>query len=257
MRNSRNPILLIVKSFVFYFLFSIFTIVYSSFCLAAKPFVSLKLKHTLISFWAPAYLWLMDVICGVEYTLHGSENLGGEPAVVMSKHQSDWETIAMLKFFNPQSTVVKKELLNIPFFGWAMRIKDPIAIDREQKTSSLKQLLKEGQENLKKGCWIVIYPEGTRITPGEQSSYSPGGALLAQKAGVSVIPLAHNAGEFCPPKKYIKYPGNIDVVIGPRIDTQGLKSKEIMAQTEAWIRKTMLEISPLEREAVQKRSQTE
>jgi 1-acyl-sn-glycerol-3-phosphate acyltransferase len=140
--------------------------------------------------------------------------------------------------------VAKKELLSIPFFGWCLKIKDPVVIDRSKKSNALKQLLSQGKENLEKGCWVMIFPEGTRVAPGEASEYSSGGALLAQKAGVSVIPIAHNAGEFCPPRGYLKYPGTIQVVVGPEISTEGKKTKAVMNEVETWIRSTMAEISP-------------
>ena len=236
--------MLTIRSIIFYIAFGIATIIYSFICITLAPFLSLEKKHALIAVWGKIFLWLLDQICGVKYRVTGLKGIGEQPAVIMSKHQSDWETFAFLTLFNPQSTVAKKELLAIPFFGWVLKIKDPIIIDRSQKTNALKQLISQGKENLKKGCWVMIFPEGTRVAPGETSVYSSGGALLALKAGVSVVPIAHNAGEFCPPRAYIKYPGTIDVVVGPPISTQGKKAKVIMEEVESWIRSTMAEISP-------------
>lgn len=235
---------LISRSIIFYLAFSLTTILYSFVCLALAPFLSLEKKHALIAVWGKQFLWLIDVICGVKYRVTGLEGVGEQASVIMSKHQSDWETFAFLTLFNPQSTVAKKELLAIPFFGWCLKIKDPIIIDRSQKTNALKQLISQGKENIKKGCWVMIFPEGTRIAPGEASVYSSGGALLAIKAGVPVVPIAHNAGVYCPPRGYIKYPGTIDVVVGAPISTEGKKAKVVMEEVEGWIRSTMAEISP-------------
>lgn len=243
MPSPINRALLVIRSIIFYLIFVLVTIVYSSLCLLIGPFLPFKKKHALIAFWGQLFLWLIELICGVKYRIRGREFIGNEPAVVMSKHQSDWETYAFLTLFNPQSTVVKKELFAVPFFGWALKLKDAIGIDRSQKTSALKQLIEQGTTNIEKGCWIMVFPEGTRTAPGESSTYSPGGALLAQKAHVAITPIAHNAGELCPPRGYIKYPGTIDVVIGPKISTEGKKAKAIMEEVETWIRSTMAEIS--------------
>jgi len=244
MRLQTPTFSLIFKSIIFYLFFALVTILYTLPCITLAPFLSLEKKHALIAVWGKMFLWLIDVICGVKYNIQGLDQVSDKPAVVMSKHQSDWETFAFLTLFNPQSTVAKKELLSIPFFGWCLKIKDPVVIDRSKKTNALKQLLAQGKENLEKGCWVMIFPEGTRVAPGEASEYSSGGALLAQKAGVSVIPIAHNAGEFCPPRGYIKYPGTIQVVVGPEISTKGKKTKAVMNEVESWIRTTMAEISP-------------
>lgn len=243
MPGPTNRSLLVIRSMIFYLLFVLVTIFYSSFCLLIGPFLPFEKKHALIAFWGQLFLWLIEFICGVKYRIRGREFIGNAPTVVMSKHQSDWETYAFLTLFNPQSTVVKKELLAIPFFGWALKLKDAIGIDRSQKTSALKQLIEQGTTNIEKGCWIMVFPEGTRIAPGQPSTYSSGGALLAQKARVAITPIAHNAGELCPPRGYIKYPGTIDVVIGPKISTEGKKAKAIMEEVETWIRSTMAEIS--------------
>ncbi|MBL4606780.1 MAG: 1-acyl-sn-glycerol-3-phosphate acyltransferase [Pseudomonadales bacterium] len=244
MSTPKTTPTLFIKSILFYILFAIVTVLYTLPCVVLAPFLSLKNKHAVIAVWGKMFLWLIERICGVKYEVSGLDKVSNKPAVVMSKHQSDWETFAFLTLFNPQSTVAKKELLTIPFFGWCLKIKDPVIIDRSKKTNALKQLISQGKENLKKGCWVMIFPEGTRVAPGEPSEYSSGGAFLAQKAGVSIIPIAHNAGEFCPPRGYIKYPGTIQVVVGPEISTEGKKAKAIMKEVESWIRSTMAEISP-------------
>lgn len=246
MPSPINRALLVLRSMIFYLTFVLVTIFYSSLCLLIGPFLPFEKKHAMIAFWGQMFLWLIEFICGVKYRIRGREFIGNAPTVVMSKHQSDWETYAFLTLFNPQSTVVKKELFAVPFFGWALKLKDAIGIDRSQKTSALKQLIEQGVTNIQKGCWIMVFPEGTRTAPGQPSTYSSGGALLAQKAGVAITPIAHNAGELCPPRGYIKYPGIIDVVIGPQISTEGKKAKVIMDEVETWIRSTMAEISAKE-----------
>ncbi len=190
--------------------------------------------------WGRLNLWAVDVICGLSYRVHGMENLPRENCIVLSKHQSAWETIALRALLPSQNTwVIKRELLWIPFFGWGIAALDPIAIDRTGGRQALKQLLQDGRKWLEAGRWVVIFPEGTRVALGEHRKYNPGGALLAEKTGYPILPVAHNAGVFWRRRGLLKYPGVIELVFGEPISTKGLKAAEINQKVEDWIEGTI------------------
>jgi 1-acyl-sn-glycerol-3-phosphate acyltransferase len=180
-------------------------------------------------------LFLARFICGVRYCVLGTENIPKEPAIVLSKHQSAWETLAFQQIFPPQVWVLKKELLHIPFFGWGLAMTSPIAINRSQGKAALKQIIRQGRDRLQKGLWIIIFPEGTRIDPGKKGRYGIGGAWLATNTGVSVVPVAHNAGVLWGKNSFIKFPGTITVSIGEPIDPAGMDANELNNKVEEWI----------------------
>ncbi|OMH28416.1 1-acyl-sn-glycerol-3-phosphate acyltransferase [Motiliproteus sp. MSK22-1] len=188
------------------------------------------------------FLWWGKVVCGVRYEVVGLDNLpksGGY--VILANHQSEWETFFLQVATGPLSTVLKKELLKIPFFGWALALLKPIAIDRSERSGALKQILKQGKERLKSGIPVLIFPQGTRVKAGQLGRFNKGGAMLACSAKVPVVTIAHNAGEFWPSKSFLKYPGVIKVVIGPVIDTQGGSVDEIHQQSKDWLEQQLLE----------------
>ena len=188
-------------------------------------------------------LFLLRHLCGIRYQILGAENIPKTPSIVLSKHQSAWETLAFQKIFPPQVWVLKKELLLIPFFGWGLAMTSPIAIDRKSGKKALEQIVEQGRERLKQGFWIVIFPEGTRIPPGKRGKYRIGGAWLATHTNVPVVPVAHNAGEFWGRNSFIKMPGTITVSIGKPIDPTGMEAGELNEKVEAWIENEMLRIS--------------
>ena len=188
-------------------------------------------------------LFLLWHLCGLRYRIIGAENIPKTPSIVLSKHQSAWETLAFQEIFPPQVWVLKKELLRIPFFGWGLAMTSPIAIDRSARKKALEQIVEQGKDRLKQGFWIVIFPEGTRIPPGQRGKYRIGGAWLATRTNVPVVPVAHNAGEFWGRNSFVKYPGTITVSIGQPIDPSGMEAGELNAQVEAWIEAEMLRIS--------------
>ena len=177
------------------------------------------------------------------YRILGKENIPDKPCIVISKHQSAWETLAFQVIFPPQVQVVKKELLRIPFFGWGLAVLSPIAIDRGAGMRALKQLEEQGIERLKQGFWIIVFPEGTRIKPGTKGAYHPGGAWLAARSGTTVLPVALNSGEFWARKAFLKRPGTITVSIGKPIDPAGMKPGELNARVETWIEQEMARIA--------------
>jgi 1-acyl-sn-glycerol-3-phosphate acyltransferase len=203
-----------------------------------------SVRYWLSKLWVQSLLWAAKVCCGITHEIEGLENLPKDrPAIVLSKHQSAWETVAFRVFLPVHTTLLKRSLLWIPFGGWALATLKPIAIDRENQRAALKLLMEQGSSALQEGLWVVVFPEGTRTAPGENKKFSAGGAMLAHKTGYPVIPLALNAGEVWPRYSFLKYPGVIKVKIGPVIETEGKKAKEINDQAEAWVAQAMTEIT--------------
>jgi len=185
-------------------------------------------------------LWLLKVICRLEYRVEGLEQIPARASIILAKHQSAWETIFLRAILPLEQTwVLKRELTGIPFFGWALSLFDPIAIDRSAGRAAIKQLLLDGEKWLDAGRWIVIFPEGTRVKPGSKHRYGIGGAILAERSGAPVVPIAHNAGVFWGRRSLIKLPGVIDVVVGAPIYTESQKAPKINAEVEAWIEATV------------------
>ena len=237
-----NLFLLYCRSVLLFALVLAFTIVIA-FMILTIGLLANTLRFKLARFWAACTLFLAKSICGIDYHVTGLESISKDHnAIVLCKHQSAWETIFLTMLLPPSCILLKKSLLWIPFWGWAMATLKPIAIDRSSPKEALSQLLKQGAKRLQEGYWIVMYPEGTRTVPGEQRKFSASGSLLAQRTGFAVIPIAHNAGEFWPRNSFLKYPGVIQVKIGPVISVQGRKSKEINAEAENWIINALQEI---------------
>jgi 1-acyl-sn-glycerol-3-phosphate acyltransferase len=226
--------MIFLRSLIFLLVKALMTIPFSLITLMTFPFPPLA-RYRVIAQWSAIVNWLSRVIVGITYRVEGIENLPAEPAVILSKHQSAWETIVFQQIFPPLSFVLKKNLLYIPFFGWGLALFSPIAIDRGAGREALKQIEAQGRERLKSGFWVLIFPEGTRVAPGEAGRFQVGGAWLAVKAGVSVVPVAHNAGRFWPKNGFLKYPGEIVVKIGKPIPAGGRKAAQVLAESENWI----------------------
>ena len=192
-------------------------------------------RDPIIGSWAKLNMWTLRKICGVSYRVHGEENIPQGPAIILSNHQSAWETLFFQLLFPPLSFILKRQLLWIPFFGWGLAAYRPIAIDRSRKVKALDQLITQGRARLDEGRWLVIYPEGTRMPPGEPGKFQIGGAMIAAKTGAPVVPVAHNAGLFWPKNGLVKNPGTVDIIVGPTIDTTGKKAREINEEAERWI----------------------
>ncbi len=180
--------------------------------------------------------WL-KISCGVSYQVLGRENIQAvkQPCMVLSKHQSAWETLFLQGLFWPSSTILKKELLNIPFFGWGLRALYPIAIDRSNPRAALRQVKTKGVEHLQAGFNIILFPEGTRMQLGERGTYARSGADIALDGNVDILPVALDAARCWPPKSFIKKPGIITVSVGSAIKVEGKSSKEVTKEVENWI----------------------
>jgi len=230
--------MIILRSALFALLQTLLTIVFGIISLLTFPFGPLT-RYRIISQWNHLIVWLARVICGIRYEVRGLENLPKTPVVVMAKHQSAWETIALPILLPPQVIVLKRELLLIPFFGWGMRMLSPIAINRSAGKEALKQIVAQGRDRLGKGFWVLIFPEGTRIKPGETGRYGIGGAWLATHTQTPVLPIALNAGEVWPKNALLKRPGTITLSIGPVIESTGLKADELNQKVRDWIEAEM------------------
>ncbi len=194
-----------------------------------------KRQYWVVSRWANFMLWWLKVSVGINYKLEGNTDIPAGPMILISNHQSMWETFTFQVLFPRQCTVLKKELLNVPFFGWSLRLLDPIAIDRKAPVAAGEQLIEQGVERLKRGCWVVIFPQGTRTPPGTSRPFARGGATLAVTSGIPILPVAHNSGLFWRPKQFIKRPGTVHLVIGNPINPKGYEPKALNNEVQHWI----------------------
>ncbi|MDO9167803.1 MAG: lysophospholipid acyltransferase family protein [Methylobacter sp.] len=193
--------------------------------------------------WCAIISWMTQVFCGLTYEVEGLEHIDPQhPAVILSNHQSAWETLALRYILPPHSVVIKRELLYFPIWGWSLLTLKSIVINRKNQRASLRALLEQGTRYLNEGLSVLVFPEGTRAGAREVLKFNIGGAMLAHKTGFPVIPVAHNAGDFWPRYSFLKYPGVIKLKIGPPIETKGRKAGDINAEAEAWIKQAMEEM---------------
>ncbi|HEY7774633.1 MAG TPA: lysophospholipid acyltransferase family protein [Marinagarivorans sp.] len=232
--------LALIRTSIFVAVCTVLTVVYGITSLLLGG-LSQVTRHRIIISWCHLVIALARWICGVKYEVIGRENLDGlsEPMVVLSKHQSTWETLYLQILFFPASTILKKQLLDIPFFGWGLAGLRPIAIDRENPRDALRQVKAGGIEGIKDGLNIILFPEGTRMEAGERGKYARSGAEIAIASGAKVVPIAMNAGLYWPNKTFTKYPGTIQFVIGQPIDSANKTSRDLTAEVEHWIETTM------------------
>ena len=181
--------------------------------------------------------------CNLDYQIKGRENIPDKASLVLSNHQSTWETLAFQDFLPNQLWVLKKELFRVPVFGWGLALMSPIAIDRSAGKKAVDQIVEQGEQKLSQGRWVILFPEGTRIAPGVDSKFKMGGFIFATRINHPVLPVAHNAGEFWPKHSFIKYPGTITVSIGEPVYANGMKAEEVKDKIESWIKQELKEIS--------------
>ena len=232
----------LVRSVLFLVIVTTWTVILCTFLLLCfwLPHHTLRqLGHL----WTTPVTWLIKHLLGIRYELRGQENIV-EPAVILSKHQSAWETIVLQEIFPDVLFVWKKELKLIPFFGWALALMPMISIDRGAGKNALNQLVTQGKLRLSQGYSVVVFPEGTRVEPGQKKRYKVGGAFLAVDSGMPLIPVALNSGEVWGRNAFLKRPGKVVVSIGPRIDTTGIGAEEANRRAEQWMENEMRLISP-------------
>jgi 1-acyl-sn-glycerol-3-phosphate acyltransferase len=242
------------KTVLFYLLLAFSACFWCTLSVFVAPFLPFRARYRfVVQNWCRCAVWLAKVVVDIRYEVKGLENIPAQPCVILAKHQSTWETFFLSAFFEPLSQVVKRELLYVPFFGWAMAMLKPIAIDRSNPKAALKQLAKQGHERLGQGAWVLIFPEGTRIPTGQIGKFSRGGAALAVNAGLPVLPVAHNAGVFWPKEGWRKTPGTIQVVIGPVMHAEGSGPRAIAELNDrafAWVAQAQRDIGALAADAV-------
>lgn len=233
--------MLVTRSLLFALCSATSTTVFGLLSLFTFPF-PYRWRYRFITLWTHFNLWCLETICGLSYKVEGLENIPARNGIILCKHQSAWETLALQQIFPPQVWLLKRELLWIPLLGWGLAALDPIAINRKAGRRALQQTIAQGRQRLASGRWVVIFPEGTRVAPGTSGRYAAGGALLAEKSGCPVVPVAHNAGHFWPRNSFIKRPGTIRIALGPVIESTGRSAEEINALAESWIEGKMQEI---------------
>jgi 1-acyl-sn-glycerol-3-phosphate acyltransferase len=225
-----------LRSLVFTVFFLLFTFCYAICFVIVAGLLPWHGRFALARLWARTLLAALRILCGLSYRVEGLENLPKDGAcIALMKHSSAWETFAQAAILPPQVWVLKRELLWIPFIGWGLRLLRCIAIDRGAGGAAVRQLIEQGRQRLNDGQWIVVFPEGTRMPPGETRRYGVGGAAVAVDTGRPVVPVAHNAGYFWPRRGLMKKPGCIRVVIGPPITTQGRDAREINEEAQRFI----------------------
>lgn len=227
--------MILVRSLIFFVLMTLVVVVFGV-LLTLLGWLPTGWKEAIANTWADVTLWLLKVVCRLDYRVEGRENLPEGGVIIMAKHQSAWETIALRSIVRGrQSWVLKRELMWLPVFGWALAVLRPIAIDRSAGRRAVGKVVEQGKRYLEQGRRVMIFPEGTRTAPGVPGRYGKGGAILAEHTGMPVIPVAHNAGVFWKRRGILKYPGTIEVRIGPPIATTGRKATAIIRDVEAWI----------------------
>ncbi len=239
-----------IRSAIFMVLIVLWTIPFSILCMltAILPY---RARYAFTSVWNRVTIFAARWILGIRYELRGVENLPekGRGAVVLAKHQSAWETIFLLYALgNPLCFVFKRELLMVPFFGWGLGLLRMVAIDRNSGQDAMTQTVDQARVRLADGVWMIMFPEGTRIAPGEPSKFRSGGSRLAVSLNAPIIPIAHNAGECWPKKPWVKQAGKITVSIGPLIETVGRPVNEVHKEMVGWIETEMTRL-PKAREA--------
>jgi 1-acyl-sn-glycerol-3-phosphate acyltransferase len=232
-----------IRLFLFYAGIIPATIIIATFGWLCAPLPDLWC-YRIITSWSHFFIWWVKVTCGLRYKVIGKKNLPQAPFVVLCNHQSMWETIFMQVLLPPQSWVLKRELLWIPFFGWGLALIKPIAVYRD-RLADVKFILQQGKKRINAGRCVVFYPEGTRIQPGKTKRYSRTGAALAIDANIPVVPIAHNAGNFWPRGPWIKRPGIITIKIGEPIMPKGHDASSLTKSVEAWNNQQKGEMTPV------------
>ena len=228
---------------LFFALPAILLTIVASVLVLVTAVLPVRVRFAIIRVWYTLVLGLCAQVLGLRYRLIGRENIPSGACVVLARHESAWETIALQQIFPPVVFVLKKSLLKIPFLGWALAASRMISIDRSAGRDALRQVLTQGKKRLAEGISVVVFPEGTRTLPGESRRFKPGGAHLAASANAPAVPVAHNAGDFWT-KRFAKQAGEITVSIGPAIDPDGKTAEEINRLAEAWIAAEMRRIAP-------------
>lgn len=223
-----------LRTYLFYLCWALVTIPWGI-CIVIMCVLPLPIRHRIASVWADITMFLLRIICGIKYEIHGKENVPKVPVVMAVNHQSTWETIFLPIVIRKQVWVLKKELLYIPFFGWSMALLGAIAIDRSKRRQAMEEVITQGQNRLARGFSVVMFPEGHRFAPTAPLRFQSGAARLATELKVPLLPIAHNSGQFWPHGGAM-HSGTIHLWIGEAIDTKDKSAKEVNTLAENWVR---------------------
>jgi len=227
----------ILRSTIFYFGYLGSGFLASTIACLIGPFIGLEKRLKLFALWPKFTNWYLHLTCGIKVNVIGQENLPNSPCVIVSNHQGQWETFSMQYLFHPVCTLLKKELLYIPLWGWAMKMLHPIAINRDKPKEAIVQTLEEGSDRLERGLYVLLFPEGTRVKAGRVGKYARSGFELAKRNNVKVLPLCHNSGDCWPAHKFIKKSGTINLHIGEPFFVED--SKESAEQVQQWVERKL------------------
>jgi len=235
--------MILLRSLLYTTLLFLVTLVFGVIVLASALLpLTIEQRYAIPRAWGRFLTWLAGAICGLRYVVEGQQNLPDKPFISLWKHSSAWETMAQMFVVPTASWLLKREVIWIPVIGWAVSTYKPIAINRSAGHSAVNQVVRQGRERLAAGMGVIVYPEGTRVAPGQTRKYGISGALLATETGTMVVPIAHNAGHFWKRRSILKRPGLIRVVIGPPIDPAGLTAREVNERAQQWIEAKIAEI---------------
>jgi 1-acyl-sn-glycerol-3-phosphate acyltransferase len=233
----------VLRALLFYAGYAALTILWGSLSVLVAWAIPYRTRFRfVIGVWTRLVLGWLRICCGIRHEITGLENIPDRACIVFVKHESTWETLFIQTLFAPQATLIKRELLLIPFFGWAFWLLRPIAIDRGDARAALRTLIREGKRRLADDIWVALFPEGTRVPVGESRSFQMGGPALAESSEAPVLVVAHNAGDFWPAHRLVKIPGTIRVIVSKPIACAGLRARDIRREAETWLEQAMLEL---------------
>jgi 1-acyl-sn-glycerol-3-phosphate acyltransferase len=233
-------------SLAFTAFFPLWTFFYAIFFVLACLFLPFRGRFALARLWARVILAVLKITCRLDYRVEGAERLPAGNHIALMKHSSSWETVAQAVLLPPHVWVLKRELIWIPFVGWGIRQLRAIAVNRGAGPAAVREVIEQGKARLAEGEWIVVFPEGTRMPPGETRRYGVSGAMLAAETGRLVVPVAHDSGYFWPRRGLWKRRGTIRVVIGPPIEAAGRNPRDINAEAQSWIERHSTRAEPSE-----------
>jgi 1-acyl-sn-glycerol-3-phosphate acyltransferase len=224
-----------IGSLVFTVFFMAWTFLYAIFFVLACLLLPFRGRFQLARVWAHVILWVLRWTCHLEHRIEGTERLPPGNHIVLMKHSSSWETVAQALLLPAQVWVLKRDLTWIPFVGWGILQLHAIAVNRRGGAAAVRDVLEQGRRRLSEGEWVVIFPEGTRMPPGETRKYGASGAMLAAATGKFIVPIAHDSGYYWPRRGLMKKPGVIRVVIGPPISVGERDPREVNLEAQRWI----------------------
>ena len=247
MSQSLPPRFVIQFRSALYWLLLMVSTVVLAFPVILGSFISKSFCERCVRFWVVLNMQALETICKLRFRIEGEENIPPGPCIIFSKHQSTWETLFIKWRFPKAIFVAKRELVLIPFFGWALASLKFILINRNSGRRAVRQMVDQYQVRKREGCWLVIFPEGTRKAVGAEPDYKIGGALVAAGTDTALLPLAVNAGEFWPRHSFIKWPGEVSVSIGPAVEPEGKTPEQLRDEAKNWIEAKMAEITVVDR----------